>query len=254
MKKTLQHILGIAFFVITTSLFAQTPTQLFETGNTHYADGRYQEAIDAYNKILNQDMESTALYFNLANAHFKLNNVAPSIYYYEKAKRLAPADPEIKNNASFVAKMKIDDITPLPENIFSKSFNKVLYLLTTDSWAYATIISVFLFVAFFLGYYFTNATGLKRTLFIGSFVSLLIAGLSLIFAYNAFAKAKNNHLAIVFAKESQVKSEPDLASTDAFLLHEGSKVLVLESVKKWQHIKLADGTEGWILATDIKEL
>jgi len=249
MNKTLQHLLSLVIFMITTAQFAQTPTELFESGNKHYADGRYQEAIDAYTKVLDQDMESAAVYYNLANAHYKLNNVAPTIYYYEKAKRLAPADQAIKNNASFASKMKIDAITT-----FKSSFNKVLHLMTTDGWAYATVIFVFLFVIFFLGYYFTYRTGSKRAFFIGSFVSLIIAGLSLVFSYNAFAKAENDRPAIVFSTESQVKSEPNRTSTDAFLLHEGTEVMVLEVVEDWKKIVLIDGKTGWIPTTDIKEL
>ena len=63
-----------------------------------YNQGKYAEAIDKYKAILETKNHSAALYFNLANAHYKLNNIAPSIYYYEKALQLAPNDPDIKNN------------------------------------------------------------------------------------------------------------------------------------------------------------
>ncbi len=253
-KKVVIHINIIIALVFSASLYAQTPSQLFEVGNAHYAEGRYQEAIDAYRNVLDSDMESAALYYNLANAHYKLNNVAPSIYYYEKAKLLNPTDTEIKNNAQFAQKMKIDAITPLPENIFKKWHNTILNLLTTDGWAYTTLVFVFLFIVLFLGYYFTTRPTTKRALFVTFSFSLLFAGLSLMFAYSAFAKAEKNNPAIVFAAESQVKSEPNLASSDAFVLHEGTKVIVLDSVKNWQKILLADGKKGWIQAADLKEL
>lgn len=233
---------------------AQTPQQLFEEGNKQYAAGAYQDAVDAYKKVIDSDQVSAAVYYNIANAHYKLNNVAPSVYYYEKAKQLAPADKDIRNNASFAQKMKIDAIIPLPENTLKKWFNTILNLMTTDGWAYATVIMAFLFVAFFLAYYFSFSSGKKRAFFVGSFLSLLIAGLSLVFAYNAFAKAEKDKPAIVFAAKSEVKSEPKLASTQAFILHEGTKVMILESVENWKKIILADGKTGWIPATDIREL
>ncbi|RMB63338.1 tetratricopeptide repeat protein [Dokdonia sinensis] len=254
MKKAIQHIVMAVFMISVFQLQAQNPEQSFETGNKHYADGQFQEAIDAYQKVLDSGKESAAVYYNLANAHYKLNNVAPSIYYYEKAKLLAPADPDIKNNAAFASKMKIDAITPLPENTIKKYYNNILNLLTTDGWAYTTVILAMFFVAFFLAYYFSYGTGRKRVFFAATFVALLLAGLSLMFAYNAFAKAEKDNPAIVFATESTVKSEPNLASTEAFILHEGTKVLILETVKNWKRIQIADGKSGWIPTTDIKEL
>lgn len=254
MKHTLQSILFLVLYTIANTAFAQDLQQFFDAGNTHYTEGRYQAAIDEYQKIINNDVESAELYYNMANAHYKLNNVAPSNYYYEKAKQLDPLDSKIKNNASFAQKMKIDAITPLPENTFTKTFNNIIATLTIDGWAIATVILAILFVVLFLAYYFSGYSRSKRLYFIGSMLSIFLAILSLVFAYDAFAKAEKNHYAIVFATESKVKSEPNLASTDAFLLHEGTKVLILETIKDWQRIQLADGKDGWIPSTDIQEL
>ncbi|WP_035335312.1 tetratricopeptide repeat protein [Dokdonia sp. PRO95] len=253
--RNLNNYLVVTVFMLT-AIFttAQTPEQLFEQGNSHYANGQFQEAIDTYGKVLDANQESAAIYYNLANAHFKLNNVAPSIYYYEKAKQLAPADQEIKNNASFAEKMTIDAITPLPENTFKTWYNSVLTLLTTDGWAYATVIFAALCTLLFLGYYFTASSTNKRALFVSSLVSLVLAICSLLFAYSAFAKISKDNPAIVFAKESQVKGEPTLSSQEAFLLHEGTKIMVLETVDNWKKILLADGRTGWIPTTDIREL
>lgn len=255
MTKAIRHTtVALLILFVVGSAVSQTPEQFFEQGNTYYAAGEYQEAVDAYKKVLDSDQESAAVYYNIANAHYKLNNVAPSIYYYEKAKQLDPADRDIRNNAAFAQKIKIDAITPLPENTFKKWFNSVLNLMTTDGWAYTTVILVFLFVAFFLAYYFSFSSDKKRGFFVGSFLSILAAGLALVFAYTAFAKAEKDNPAIVFAASTDVKSEPKLASTDAFTLHEGTKVMIIESVENWKRILLADGKTGWIPATDIREL
>ena len=71
---------------------------LFEQGNTLYNESNYSEAIKKYEQILSTEMHSSELYFNLANAHYKLNHIAPSVYYYEKALQLNPNDSEIKQN------------------------------------------------------------------------------------------------------------------------------------------------------------
>jgi uncharacterized protein YgiM (DUF1202 family) len=73
-------------------------------------------------------------------------------------------------------------------------------------------------------------------------------------AFHKYNLDKNDKPAIVFAKESQIKSEPNLRSTEAFKLHEGTKVQILDTVNNWKKIKLADGKTGWIVSDDIKAL
>ena len=78
--------------------------------------------------------------------------------------------------------------------------------------------------------------------------------MALFFAFQKFNLDQNDQPAIVFAQESQIKTEPNLRSEEAFRLHEGTKVQVLESLKDWQKIKLSDGKTGWIPKDDIKLL
>ena len=51
-----------------------------------------------------------------------------------------------------------------------------------------------------------------------------------------------------------MKTEPNFKSEDAFLLYEGTKVLVTSMTENWMNIKLTDGKTGWILKKDLKFL
>ncbi|WP_299216755.1 tetratricopeptide repeat protein [uncultured Dokdonia sp.] len=254
MTKISKLLLVVVTFLLSCTTYAQQTELLFEAGNEHYAQGRFQEAVDAYKRILDQKVESAALYFNLANAHYKLNNVAPTVYYYEKALQLAPSDPDIRNNAAFAENMKIDAIEPLPKNTLQEWINSVVRLFTIDGWAKIAIVCMILFVLSFLIYYFSYNTTKKRLFFISSIAVLILGIISVSFAYTAFAKAGKDNPAIVFTPEVEVKSEPNLSSTLAFTLHEGTKVFVLEEVNEWNRIKLIDGKTGWIPKNDIKLL
>ena len=44
---------------------------------------------------------------------------------------------------------------------------------------------------------------------------------------------------------SSVKSSPS-GGTDLFIIHEGTKVQILDNVGSWVNISLADGRQGWI--------
>lgn len=249
----MKQLLYILFILIGFSTFAQND-DLFEQGNKLYNDGKYEEAITKYESILENGKHSAELYFNLGNAHYKLNHIAPSIYNYEKALLLAPNDKEIKNNIGFARNMTIDAVETVPEIGFSKFVNNISKSMSFEQWGITSIALVVLFVALFLSYYFMYASGRKRIAFIGSLASLILSFVALAFAYHNYDLIENDRPAIVFAQESQVKSEPNLRSNEAFILHEGTKVQVLDTVNSWKKIKLADGKTGWIPQDDIKLL
>lgn len=249
MKKIVFIVLNLFIGVLS----AQN-SDLFERGNTLYNEGKFSEAIALYEEVLADNLHSAELYFNLGNAHYKLNNIAPSIYYFEKALQLKPDDAEIKNNAAFARNMTIDAIDTVPEVGFSRLFKNFANIMSSDRWAMLAIVGVFIFVILFLTYRFAYASSRKRAAFIISTLALAISGISLIMAFQKTGLETKNRPAIVFAQESQVKAEPNLRSEEAFRLHEGTKVQVLDTLKDWKKIKLSDGSTGWILSDDIKLL
>ena len=249
MKKIL-YILSLLFSF---ALFAQNQV-LFEKANTLYNEGKYAEAIDTYNAILDTKKHSADLYYNLANAHYKLNNIAPSIYYYEKALLLNPTDKDLKNNIAFARNMTIDAIDVIPDVGFLKLLNTTTRKMSFDTWAKIAVTLVFCFVILFLIYYFTYSTLSKRIAFIGSITALFFVFVTLAFAFHKYNLDKNYNPAIVFAQEAKVKSDPNNRSEESFRLHEGTKVEVLETYNDWKKIQLSDGKMGWLLNDDIKLL
>jgi tetratricopeptide (TPR) repeat protein len=227
---------------------------LFEQGKEQYKTEKYQEAINNWMKILSSGEHSSALYFNIANAHYKLNRVGPSIYYYEKALQLSPNDSEIKNNLVFAQNATVDAIEPLPQTLFVKWDQNLSKLLTFNGWAWVSVLAVILFMLLFLGYYFSYQSQKKRLYFLGSLLSIFIILTGLIMAFRTFHKAENKKEAIVFSEVLDVKNEPKMSGETAFKLHEGTKVSILETEDNWCKILLVDGKDGWIPLEDIKEL
>lgn len=250
MKQSISIFLISCFSVLG---FSQNQ-ELFEKANAFYNQEKYAEAIDEYQKILDSDHHSAELYFNLGNAHYKLNNIAPSIYNYEKALQLAPSDEDIKNNLSFAQNMTIDAIEKVPQVGFSKLFNNVVNLFGKNTWAKIAVAAVILFVLLFLAFHFSYSSSRKRIAFITSLVSLLFAGVAFAMAFQKEGLEKRDNPAIVFVQESRVMTDPNKSSEEVFRLHEGTKVQVLESYNDWNKIKIADNSEGWIPSQDIKLL
>jgi tetratricopeptide (TPR) repeat protein len=226
----------------------------FEKGNELYRKSQFQEAIQAYESVLKTNKQSAELYFNLGNSYYKLNKVAPAIYNFEKALLLKPNDKDILNNLAFAQKMQIDEVKELPEVGFEKILTNLTSARHYNSWAWVAVFGSFFILLFFIFYYFSHRTFMKRLFFGGMFLT----GIVLLLAIFAAVSEKNNDAlfrpAIVFDEVVAVKAEPKTESSDAFTLHEGTKVEVKENLDEWRRIELADGTGGWIKASAIKEL
>ena len=249
----MRYILYIIAVLLSFGVTAQNEA-LFDEANTLYNDGKYAESIDIYNRVLDSGKHSAELYFNLGNAHYKLNNIAPSIYFYEKALQLSPNEEDIKNNLAFAKNMTIDDIDIIPETGFAKLLNNLTHYLSYDGWAKAAVVFVFCFVILFLVYYFAYSSLKKRLAFMASMASLFLFFVSLTLAFHKYSLDKKDRPAIVFATESKVKSEPNSRSEELFRLHEGTKVQILDTINHWKKIKLTDGKTGWVVNDDIKAL
>ena len=245
-------LLGM-LFLIGLFGFAQD-NRLFDEGNALYNDGKYAEAIDKYKVILESGQHSAELYYNMGNAYYKLNNVAESIYYFEKALQLAPNDPDIKNNLSYAHNMTIDAIDIQTEVGFSKLFKNMVKYFGYETWAKLSVVFIILFVGLFLWYYFSSHTMKKRFAFISFIVALFCFAVTITLAFQRFEMDRKDQPAIVFAQEANVKNDPNPNGQDLFQLHEGTKVQVLETFEGWSKIKLSDGKTGWIKASDIKPL
>ena len=226
----------------------------FEQGNQYYQKENYQAAISSYESIINSGKQSSDVYFNLGNCYYKLHKVAPAIFNYEKALLLSPNDTEIKTNLDFARKMAIDDIKVIPKVGFNKLLSDVTSKYHYDTWAWIAVVFAFLFLLFFAGYYFLEKTSLKRIFFIGMFVWLAGIFLSAASGFYEKSRIENERPAIIFAESTPLKSEPKTGSQDATVLHEGTKVYILESIANWKKVALTDETIGWIEESAIKEI
>lgn len=245
----MKNLAYIVFFIAQFA-FAQN----FEQGNALYKKGDYAGAAAQYEGILKQGKESAEVYFNLGNAYYKLNQVAPAVYNFEKSLLLNPGNKDAEVNLAFAQKMTIDDIKATPRVGFSKMVYNATGTYHYNTWAWVAVSFAVFFLLLFLGYYLAGTTLLKRIFFVGMFVALLglVVGITSA-VYVKSQKAKENY-AIVYPEVVTLKTEPRAAAQDAFILHEGTKVNVLESVDNWKKVQLADDSVGWIPKEDIREI
>jgi tetratricopeptide (TPR) repeat protein len=240
------------FILITQVFFAQTG---IENGNTLYKQGNYQEAIDVYETIVYRSQkQSPELYFNIANCYYKLNKVAPTIYNYEKALIINPDFEAAKNNLEIAKKMQIDDIKVVEKVGISKMIQNLTSTFYYDTWAWISVVFAILFLLFFIGYYFTEASLIKRMFFSAMLVVFGLALISVSAAIFEKSHSENEKTAIVFAEVASLLSLPKVSGKEIMKLHEGTKVFVLLNEKLFKKVQLTDGVVGWIDENAIKEV
>lgn len=242
--------------ILSSTIFvAQTSTKnLFDNANLLYKEGKFEKAIKLYKQIEAKDSVSSTLYYNLGNSYYKLNNVANTIYNYEKALLLNPLNKDAANNLAFAKRMTIDIIEELPKTFLQRLEVNYLQKISYNYWALLAIVFSFLAAVLFLLFYFSNISNKKRVYFLTSITSFLLLIISVFITYHQYKKVMNTKYAIVFSPKTSVNNAPTLNSDEIFELHEGTKVSVLDAVDNWRKIKLSDGQIGWISADNIKML
>ncbi|GAB6393830.1 MAG: tetratricopeptide repeat protein [Bacteroidales bacterium] len=212
----------------------------------------YATAIELYEKILATNGESAEIYYNLGNAYYKANKIAPAVLNYERALLIDPADADIRFNLEMAKQQTVDKIEPVGEFFAVKWFDVVQNMGATDSWAKLGVICFLLLIGCLILYFFSRRRGLKKAGFYFGWVLLAVTVLANIFAWNQKKELLNREQAIVFSPTVTVKSSPDASGTDLFILHEGTKVSVKSSLGEWREIELEDGNVGWMPSKDME--
>ncbi len=246
----------VIFMMLPVSASAQQNAyvdSLWNAGNKAYAEGRWADAVADYELISGMGLESASLYCNIGDAYFKDMNVPKAILYYERSLKLDPSYSDARYNLNLAVSGIQDRIDPVPEFLLKVWMKDVCYIMDSDSWAVCFIVFLALTLAMTLLFLLAPSVAGRRTGFFTGIVMIVFAAFSLSFAIwqkNDYMKAD---AAIVMRPVASVKSSPSAeAAKDLFILHEGTKVRIIDTVGTWNNIELADGRQGWLPSSDIE--
>ena len=244
----------IMFVLVTNLSFSQNSENYFKAGNDFYNNGQFEKALDSYFKVLNENYHSAELYFNIGNTYYKLDSIAHSIFYFEKAKKMSSMDRDILNNLGYAENMKIDLIEKLPMSQIENFQIYLFNIFSSNQLGYIIILLLWFFCILFTLYYFIRNSRLKKILFLISSLFFLLTALTFILGTQKSTYDSSLIEAIVFEKQISVNDEPNDRAEVLFNLHEGTKVNILEKLENWLKIKLENGAEGWIKSKGIKQI
>ncbi|MCM1107859.1 MAG: SH3 domain-containing protein [Clostridium sp.] len=248
MKK---HILWLCVMVLAlTDLRAQTKAE----GDSAYVHEEYEKAIAIYSGLL-ENGESADLYYNIGNCYYKTDQIALSILNYERAAMLDPGDSGIRYNLTMARNKTVDKIVPQSEMFFITWFNQMTDWMSIDAWAFTAIALFVLMLVMLMGYFFAGRLLWKKISFYVALACLPLIVLCNVFAGRQKSRLTERSSAIIMQPSVVVRSTPTQSGTDLFILHEGTRVeIVDDSMEQWKEVKIADGKVGWVSVSEIERI
>jgi tetratricopeptide (TPR) repeat protein len=216
----------------------QAPTD-FDAANKLYYEGKFPEAASAYESLLRSGQNSAVVYFNLGNALLKSGHVGQAIAAYRQAERITPRDPDVRANLRF-ARNQVQGPT-----LSANRLVDWIHTLTLNEWAVLAAVCFWIFFALLI---WTQVRPyLKRQLRLYLGVSLILAIVcGSLLAFSLQEQRGGSKIAVVTVPDVVVRHGPLDASPNAFPVHDGAEMRVLERRDDWLQVSPDPTRIGWI--------
>ena len=247
---------AVLAFMVSISFVAEAGadeySDIMREANDLYAAEEFQQALDKYKEIEQAGMESSALYYNMGNSYFRLSDAGNAILYYERSLRLDPSNRDIQTNLEMARQYTTDRIEQVPEFVMLSWGRNLRTSVSANAWAWISIIFLAVAAVLLLLYFYGKTSSIRKICFIFSMVCVLLFLVSMGFSLSQRQDILNDDYAIVMAEVSSVRGAPDDSAKGLFVLHEGTKLTVIENIGNWSRVELSDGRQGWILSEEIE--
>jgi len=236
--------------IATKGLFAANGLQ--EKANQYYMDRDYNNALKAYTELLAANQISADILYNIGNCHYNMGQLGKAIVYYERASRLNPDDEDISFNLKLAGLKTVDKIETVPPIIYKRWFQAVSGTLTVSQWSIVLIILIWLGFVAWSWYLFSSTVAGKKTSFVVASALSALCVIVFLFVHETYSEAHTRQYGVVLSASSYVKSAPDERGNDQFILHEGTRLEVLDELGEWKKIRIANGSVGWLKGNSIE--
>jgi len=233
-------------------LRAQSPDEQFRRANQLYQQGKFAEARDAYGAILAGGYESPDLFYNLGNACYKSGSIPGAILNYERARRLLPGDDDLRHNLQVANMMITDRIEPTPRLFVWDYWDAIKNFLSLSGLTLVAYLFYALVAVAIAVFFLARTYALRKVALLAGSGFLLIFFFLLTVLIARLGDATRTDEAVVMSPIVTVKNSPDPKSSDAFVLHAGVKVQLVDRVGIWSKVRLADGKVGWLEGSSVE--
>jgi tetratricopeptide (TPR) repeat protein len=245
MKRVPRHtpLILLLLVVLLSGVFPQTlmatdnigEAVSLRTANMAYSNGKYQEAIEQYEKLLSRDGLSAFVLYNLANSYAQAGNTGKAILNYERAQLLSNGDSDIQGNLALIRKNEGLFQEELP---FDKKLQQVLSI---NQWALFALVSLLLLTAQQVASLFLPIGKGAKIWAGGVFLLLFSISIGAIFLqYGTW------HSAVVVQPDIRLLLSPFPSASSIGIIQEGRLVIPEKKHAGYYLVKEEAGRTGWV--------
>ena len=231
-------LLGLVFLLVGLQAGAADPSADFDQANKLYEQGKFAEAASAFEKLAHGGRVSEPLYFNWGNALFKSGHLGQAIAAYQQAERLSPRDPDVRANLQF-ARNQVQGPTLRPDRVArglgALNLNEWTCLAATAAWLWLLALTMLQWRPIL------KAALRSYVLWLGLLTAFLCGCFVIAFYFDHVAQR-----AIVITAETEARQAPLDESQNAFTLHDGAELQILDRKDQWLQVQVDSRRIGWI--------
>lgn len=219
----------------------------FAQANQVYSEGRFQEAVEGYEGLVQSGRWHANLFYNLGNAWFRLGDFGKAIVNYERALALDRQHPEASANL----RLARDEARALE---LRKDWNEPYVAMGTPA-QYSIVAAVaFWFVLFGLARWFFSPLRRSRGRLALIACAAAVCGISIFALYTLENGARGRALAIVTGNDIEARLATADNASSILALPAGSEIKVLSERGEWIYAALPNGQRGWIPAKAVERV
>ncbi|MCM1076433.1 MAG: tetratricopeptide repeat protein [Bacteroides sp.] len=237
---------------------------LIQQADSAYTADNFKEAADTYLHVIATEGNSATLQYNLGNCYYRLGEMGKAILAYERALRLEPKFDDARNNLEFV-NARIADRPGERGTFIGNALDAAANSAHSNVWAWLAFGCFALTIAGVLLYVFSGTVILRKAGFFGGFLTLIGCGCFIFFAFRSAAIATADNVAIITSPSTILSTSPRVPkdrSQEAMLLHEGTRVEILDSVRSttdsinslWYDVQVDNAHRAWINAAAVEKI
>lgn len=245
MKRIVTIILYIAGLTVCRANIVADADSAYMADDFKTAAVLYQEAIDSLGP-------SAERYYNLGNAYYRCDLPGMAIVSYERALKLDPTNQDISDNLEFVNSKIVDRIQPTG-SLLGGFADSVASKIHPNTWCWIGIVSFVLAMAGAGVWFFGRGVAIRKIGFFGGIILIVFCVLANILAYRSSEKITARNTAVVTSPSVILSTTPRVPkdrTEEAMLLHEGTKITILDSLTTsgtvWYDVKADDSHRAWI--------
>lgn len=225
------------------SLLAQEVS--FEQAIKAQESGKYQESINIYNQLIDNNTISESVFLNGALAASKNEDYVAAIIFVEKGLRQYPNSTKLLQNQKVINRILDSDILPIEEFFLVKLWKTIYTLLSSGVWSILMIICIIamlilISIRWFEWYSMRKGVVSKLLITCGIVAIISLASAS---AMNTYEQSQDVGIVL---HASTLKSGPEDRSESKLEIQAGEKVMILDQIGEWCKISLSNKQIGWL--------